>query len=166
MNQEFHEYFQTKKKELMVTIFNETTYKENILFREQNNIPCIYSCNYPITSVEMKKGIYVLECDITNNKIRGIGFIVNKEAYYKKIYDDERYNNYAYRGKYHISREEMSDEEEIVISALEYLCFYGKTHVKRYSGIKRFPRQWIYNMREKVDVLEFITKMFHKRLHE
>jgi hypothetical protein len=164
MNKEINQYFETKTKELMVTIFNEKTYEENMKYRIENGIQCAYSCCDPLTSVEKHKGLFVLEANTSTNTIKGIGFIKTKEDYQcRKIYTNTDYNNYCYTGYYHIKRENMTEKEETVMQLLDELCFYGKTHLKRYSGIKRFPRKWIYNLRETIDLLETITKMFQKR---
>jgi hypothetical protein len=162
----FDEFFREKTKELTVTIFNTKTYEENQKYRKNNNIKCIYSCSHPLTSIQNDTGVYVLEADISINKIRGIGYIKlnNNKHYCKIIYENQNYNNYAYRGNYHIQREDMNEHEEIIMKVLDQLCFYGKSHLKRYSGIKRFPKKWIYNMSEKTDVLDFITHMFNRRL--
>lgn len=161
----FEEFFREKTKELTVTIFNSKTYDENEKYRKTHNIKCIYSCIHPLTSsIQNNTGVYVLEADASLNKIRGIGFIkVNNEKHYRKIiYENPNYNNYTYRGNYHIARKEMNEEEEMIMKILDQLCFYGKTHLKRYSGIKRFPKWWIYNMSEKIDILDFITNMFRR----
>jgi hypothetical protein len=160
-----NEFFKHKTKELTVTLFNEKTYSENVQYRKEKNIKCMYSCSEPLTSIQENKGIYVLEADVSINKIRGIGFIkINPDSgNYRNVYENTQYNSYSYRGNYHIKREEMTDREEIIMKVLDQLCFYGKTHLKRYSGIKRFPKKWIYNMRELTDVLDFITKMFETR---
>jgi hypothetical protein len=164
MNKEINQYFEKKTKELMVTIFNEKTYQENMEYRMENGIQCAYSCFDPLTSVEKHKGLFVLEANISTNTIKGIGFIKTKEDYQCiKIYTNTDYNNYCYTGHYHIKREDMTEKEEETMKLLDELCFYGKTHLKRYSGIKRFPRKWIYNLRETIDLLETITKMFQKR---
>jgi hypothetical protein len=161
----YHDFFENKTKELALTCFNEKTYSENNKYRTEHNVKCIYNCFDPLLSFSENKGIYILEADISTNKIRGIGFIkINKDLVnYKKIYENQHYNNYTYKGKYHIKREEMSENEETIMKVLDQLTFYGKTHLKRYSSIKRFPKKWIYNMRELTDLLDFITKMFEKR---
>ena len=129
------EYFKKKTKELTLTIFNEKTFLENEKYRKDKNIKCLYSCNYPLW--ESEKGIFVLEGNISINKIVGIGFIkLNKDSgNYREIYETKHYNNYTYKGNYHIKRKNMSEKEEEVMEALDYLCFQGKTHLKRYSGI-------------------------------
>ena len=159
------DFFKNKTKELTLTLFTEETYKQNQEYRKNHNIKCIYSCYDPISKSFENKGIYVLEGDITVNQIRGIGFIrLNKDSgNYRTIYEKKNYNNYTYKGNYHINREDMNEREEIIMQVFDTLCFYGKTHLKRFSGIKRFPKRWIYNMRELTDVLEFITKMFESR---
>jgi hypothetical protein len=160
------EFFENRTKEITVSVFNHTTYKQNTEYRKKNNIQCIYSSFEPFgRTIDKNKGVYVLEADISQNKIRGIGFIkLNKNTgIYKEIYEEPRYNNYTYTGNYHISQDEMTEDELSIMKIVEQLCFYGKTHLKRYSGIKRFPQKWIYNLSESVDLLDFITRMFEKR---
>lgn len=179
---EMKKFFQTKKKELALTIFNKKTWEENEIYRKENGYKCIYSISLPITSIEKEKGIFVLEGNISENKIKGIGYIIN-EYYCKKIYEKGIYNQYTYIGNYRIDRDEMTPEEYEIINKLDLLCFYGKSHLKRYSGIKRFPQKWIYNMSKTgyakepssktqssdtqntlpIDILDSIRKMFEIR---
>ena len=157
------------KYEIMLTVFSEVSYAKNMEFRVKNKIASIYCSPIPISrTIEKEKTLFVLEADNTNNRIRGIGIIKNR-AKTRNIYEDEelqKHNGYVYTGKYHILREEIqpNSEEDIIFQALDYLCFYGKSHTKRYQGIQRFPQKWIDNLRSHGrDLVDIIFRMFSKK---
>ena len=74
-------------------------------------------------------------------------------------------------GKTRIDRNTMNEEEEEIMKVFDILCFTGKRHQKRLSGIKAFPMDMIYKMSlrskelGKMDLVDFITEMFKKRLN-
>ena len=151
------------KYELMITIFSDLSYNKNKEFCKTNNIVTMYCSPIPISrTIEAEKLLLVLEADNTNNRIRGIGLIKNR-AKTKTIYDDEelqKHNGYVYTGKQHITREAVDADGEIIFQALDCLCFYGKSHVKRYRGIQRFPQKWIDNLKSHdCDLIDWIETL-------
>ena len=127
--------------QIMVTRFNNLTWFENCRWRENNNyIGCIY--NSPIyikDNIELKKEIYVIEMNNESNQIIGFGKIINyvhADRKYK-IYEDNNYNRYTYKGNKRIDRENIIDKENL--EKLELRLFKGKNHVKRGQGIQNIP---------------------------
>jgi hypothetical protein len=90
--------------------------------------------------------LFVLELNITTNKITGIGLCKNKMkyGYSARIYENENYNRYIYQGAYRIPRDEMTEEEEQIIKIFDMICFHGNTHLKRGGGITQFPMSVLY----------------------
>ena len=74
-------------------------------------------------------------------------------------------------GKHRIDRNEMNSEEEEIMKVFDILCFTGKRHQKRLSGIKSFPVDMLYKMSkraielEKPDLVDFMTNMFKRRIN-
>lgn len=133
------------------TRFNMETYYENKRWRENNNYSgCIYNTPRQIKpTIPLMLNIIIFEMNNYTNKIVGIGLIKNSvvcDKYYK-IYNDQNYNRYSYKGKYRIDIEllrekmlrEMNCENIKWIEKLELLLFKGKTHFKRGHGIQELP---------------------------
>lgn len=138
------------------TRFNTETYYENKRWRENNKyLGCIYNTPKQIKSnIPLTMNIIIFEMNNSINKIVGIGLIKNSvvcDRYYK-IYTDQNYNRYSYKGKYRIDIEELREiiserlretnincENIKWIEKLELLLFKGKTHFKRGHGIQELP---------------------------
>jgi len=88
---------------------------------------------------------YVIEMNNSQNKIQGIGLIINKhhpDKYYR-IYNDQDYNRYIYKGKKRLDVSIITDPYyKKVIEVLEQLLFKGERHCKRAQGITELPH-WI-----------------------
>ena len=129
---------------IMVTRFNNQTWAENKAWREKNDFKgCIY--NSPVNlknNIPIMSDVYVIEMNNQENRIEGIGKIKNKifvDRRYK-IYSDNNYNRYTYKGKKRIDRESILDRESIsTIEKLEQMLFKGKAHLKRGQGISKIP---------------------------
>jgi hypothetical protein len=127
-------------KKLTVTRFNNNTWRENILWRERNNYNgCIYNAPvYIRDTIPLMATVYVIEMNNETNKILGIGRILNKvytdQRY--KIYEDQNYNRFTYKGKYRINRDEIA---VIELEKLETRLFTTKRHLKRGQGISQVP---------------------------
>ena len=129
---------------IMVTRFNNQTWAENKAWREKNDFKgCIY--NSPVSlknNIPVMSDVYVIEMNNQENRIEGIGKIKNKifvDRRYK-IYSDNNYNRYTYKGKKRIDRESILDRESIsTIEKLEQMLFKGKAHLKRGQGISKIP---------------------------
>ena len=118
--------------------FTNKTYQENQNWKERKNHKgCIYGLDTKITN-NINKGeyIFVLEMNNDKNKIMGIGLIQNVTipAERSRIYEDEIYNNYIYKGKKHITREKLMEIKENMVLFLENMLFEGSHHFKRGNG--------------------------------
>ena len=96
----------------------------------------------------INKPIYVIEMNNTVNKIVGIDKIKNIQSNRTRMYKEERYNRYLYKGQYFISRLDIIKNKEkgdIVLKLLENELFRGATHFKEesrlyYISVKRIAR--------------------------
>ena len=135
------------------TRFNNSTWQENIDYRIKNSIKgAIYGVNiqicekYPLNSI-----IFVIEMNNDMNKICGIGIIRNSILFDKKykIYSDNNYNRFIYKGDYWLSRDDILAYDEMLIVSLETMLFKGKSHLKRRLGISfltsKLYLKWRYN---------------------
>ena len=101
----------------------------------------------------------------TTQTIMAIGKILNnfRDDIYR-IYDKEIYNQRHYRVKKRITVEQMTEEEQVCIRALEYHCFKTKGHLKRGQGLTSFPIvKMTTGKRNGYDVLQAIDQMFISR---
>ena len=118
--------------------FTNKTYTENIKWKERKNHKgCIYGLDTKITdSISKGEYIFVLEMNNDKNKIMGIGLIKNVTipTQRSRIYEDEIYNNYLYKGKKHITREKLMEINEKMVLFLENMLFHGCHHFKRGNG--------------------------------
>jgi hypothetical protein len=174
-------YISTLKTFIATTRFNNQTWKENQEYLKiahdtgvlSNKIKCIYPSNTVISeSIPYQSNVFVLEMNNDMNQILGIGLIRNNPPEYAKhqVYKKEEYNQFAYKGSYHIKRNELSEDEKHVIDELELLCFKGKRHQKRLNGIKVFPLDILYDYvnkpaddKKKHDFVCEIAQMFKTR---
>lgn len=141
---------------IAITRFNDETWKENKLYREQQNLKgCLYGSPREIThNIPNNHEMYVLEMNNSTNEIVGLGKIVNnfnckihrKHVY--KIYKDRNYSRYVYYGNKRIDKSEFSQELKLICWFLEWILFYGYgpvdepkrgTHFKRGMGINKLP---------------------------
>jgi len=117
------------------TRFNNTTYKENTLYREKNDETVIYGSSLKIRNTySIGSLIFVAEMNNETNRIEGIGLIRNNIVTDKrhKIYENCEYNRYIYRGKYWLRREQLDAE---ILEILDTVLFKGKSHLKCRTGI-------------------------------
>lgn len=152
---------------LMTSRFNTSTREENQRFRERKkwNQGCLYCTPEPLPErIPFYSKILVLEMDNDQNKIFGVGFLVNKPFVNRyNIYENENYNRYNYVGKYRIPRKELTLQEEEVFAALDVLCFKGTEHMKRGQGLRSFPIKLILRCKPLIDIPDFIENMFISR---
>lgn len=142
----------------MTTRFNQQTWQENQSFLQRakadgtlpEHTDCIYPCSQPVSQfIWTERKMIVLEMNNELNQIVGIGLITNRPVYNKyHVYETVKYNTYAYLGKYHILRSDMTEEEEELMVLLDRWCFKGKRHQKRLQGIKAFPIDILYDHME------------------
>jgi hypothetical protein len=135
------------------TRFNTTTFTENIDYRKQEfSKGAIYGVTikihkkYPLNSI-----LFVVEMNNDKNSICGIGLIRNYIVTDKKhrIYSEDNYNRFIYKGDYWISKESIQKYDNKLIEILENMLFKGKSHLKRQSGISvitsKLFLKWNYN---------------------
>jgi len=152
---------------IMTSRFTQSTAQQNMEFRHRKNIDCIYCSPSRIAaSIPPNSVLFVLELNISTNKIIGIGMLKNvpRSGFY--VYDKGNYNRYTYVGKFRIDVEDMSEEEKEFITNLESYCFKGNYHMKRGSGITQFPLVAFYLIlfKEKINIMDTIKDMFRVRV--
>lgn len=138
---------------LACTRFNNQTYKENTNYRIKYGESVIYGSAFKIRqSYSAGSLIFVVEMNNETNKIEGIGLIKNLlvcDKYYK-IYDDNNYNRYIYRGQYWLSRQQLDKLDIEISEILDNILFKGKSNMKRMSGItvltEKLFTNWEYEL--------------------
>ena len=143
---------------LMVTHFNNATFKENENWRLRNNYKgSIYNSPTQIKeTIPLLITLYVIEMNNETNKIMGIGCISNKnytDTTYR-IYEDRNYNRYTYKGKH---RSNLAHLDNNIILELEERLFKSKRHFKRGQGLLQLP----YEMKNKY--INSIQNLFNQR---
>lgn len=161
------EYRKSLKYHLLTTRFNDDTWLQNIQFRENNkSLGCIYSSPTSISRDILADSIvFILEMNNTQNKIMGIGMVKNTPNINKySIYGYAEFNRFMYAGKIRIDRSQMSGEEEAIMCVLDKVCFTGKKHLKRGTGITMFPAEILYRFSNVMDMVEYVRGMFKRRM--
>lgn len=138
---------------LACTRFNNTTYAENTNYRNKHNEIAIYGTTLKIRHIyNIGTLIFIVEMNNEQNKIEGIGLIKNLLVYDKrhKIYDNDEYNRYIYRGKYWLSRTQINNVNEKITEIFENILFKGRSHLKCRMGItiitERLFVHWDYDL--------------------
>ena len=138
---------------LACTRFNNLTYAENTNYRNKQNEIAIYGTTLKIRDIyNVGTLIFIVEMNNDQNKIEGIGLIKNLLVCDKrhKIYDNDEYNRYIYRGKYWLSRTQINNVNEKIIEIFENILFKGKSHLKCRIGItiitERLFVHWNYDL--------------------
>ena len=136
------------------TRFNNSTYKENIEYRDKHCEDVIYGASLKIRHIYSPGSlIFVAEMNNEKNKIEGIGLIKNTQVLDKrhKIYANSDYNRYIYRGKYWLSRDELEKIDTEIIDIFDNILFKGKSHLKCRLGITiltdKLFSHWDYELR-------------------
>ena len=120
----------------LTTRFTDETLAENLLFRENNKVACIYNAIVPISDKHPYKDLYILEMNNSTNKLIGIGVITKRIWPREPIYSDPSYNRYTYKGYKHVP---ASLIPETMLQDLEKKLFYGRGHMKRGKSFTQFP---------------------------
>lgn len=166
----FKEFKKSMTKFICTTRFTDFTWQENCDYRNNhfktNSSKCIYGSPFEIRKrIENDAIVFVLEMNNDQNKMMGIGLIRNHPICGKhRIYKNGNYNRYAFVGAMRISREDMTPEEEEIMKALDILCFRGSKHMKRGCGISLFPDEILFRCMSTVNLVEFISGMFKRRM--
>lgn len=170
-------YRNTHKYHIVTTRFNNDTKMENDEYRKRitnTDIKCIYSsCSLVDGRIIKPMDImFVIEMNNSINNITGIGMVRNcvpKSCNIHNIYKITKHNMFAYSGKHHIDRSEMTESEEKIMRVLEIMCFTGSRHQKRSQGLTVFPVCMLQKCKSKgkfglnLDVSNFIGNMFSGR---
>lgn len=123
---------------IATTRFNTKTKLENVNFYNKINNGYIYYGTSIETNPKLSIGSFLIVIEMNNdeNEILGTSIILNKPiSKYYKIYSNDDFNRYLYKGKYYISRTEILESYPDLVKLLEIILFKGKTHLKRLSGI-------------------------------
>lgn len=165
----FKDFKKKMNKFICTTRFTDATWEENKNYMKNlrsSKTKCIYGSPFTLKSRIPHEGIvFVLEMNNDQNKIMGVGLIRNHPIQGKhRIYENGNYNRYAYLGLYHISREEMAEDENNIMNAFDILCFKGSKHMKRGSGINLFPDEILFKCLDTVHLVEFVSGMFKRRM--
>ena len=138
---------------LACTRFNNATYAENINYRNKHNENVIYGTTLQIRHIyDLGIQIFVVEMNNEENKIEGIGLIKNLLVCDKrhKIYENDEYNRYIYKGKYWLSRSQINNVNEKITEMFENALFKGKSHLKCRMGITIITQKlfvhWNYDL--------------------
>lgn len=159
---------------LACTRFNNITYEENINYRRKYNENVIYGSTLKIRD-KYPAGclIFIAEMNNEKNRIEGISLIKNLLVHDKrhKIYDNNEYNRYIYRGKYWLSREQINDFDTEVLEIFDNILFKGKSHLKCRIGItiitKKLFVHWKYEITNlKNMVKELFIKYFRNNIDD
>lgn len=169
LKNEFNRFKLGIRSNIMTTRFSNDTWLENREYIMHNDkIKCIYCSPDPIRQDIAKNSVmFILEMNNSSNKIMGIGMVRNSAVCGKyKVYSKDNYNRYVYAGNKRIDRDELDDDEEVIIKVFENLCFKGSKHMKRGQGIKAFPLEILFNCNERLNInlVEKISNMFKNRL--
>lgn len=163
----FRSFKKSMTKFICTTRFNNITWQENRTYTNEHKVAhCIYGSPYTLKkNIPDESIVFVLEMNNDENRIMGVGLIRNHPICGKhRIYKNGNYNRYAYVGSMRIPRESMNSEEEKIMKAFDILCFKGDKHMKRGSGITCFPDEILFRCMNIVNLVEFISSMFKKRM--
>lgn len=150
---------------LCTTRFNNDTYLQNKIAKRKLKKGCLYCNIRSITNLREDVYIFVLELNNSENKIVGVGLIphILYDVTYR-IYEDDLYNQPYFAGKYHIARENLTNEEETLFQSLDRCCFYGRKHLKRGSWMTKFPIDILaLCLQHDLDIIDKICIMFLAR---
>jgi len=144
--------------------YNNETWEASVNYRKRKNLNCIYAPPYRLSpSIDLNSPVFVIEMNNEINKIMGIGLIKNKLETDKvyKVQSDSNYNRYIYIGDYHISREVLDNYNNFLVYVLEEILFYGYTHSKRGSGLKKIPEKVLkLDICQGIDIKKEIRNVF------
>ena len=163
------EYYHSMRSKIVTSRFNTKTIDENANYRSKNpQIGSIYCSPQTMTEkIPVDSNVFVLEMNNDTNQIIAIGMVKNHPFVQKyHVYENGNYNRYVYVGKYRISRTEMTEQENQIMTALDILCFTGNRHMKRGQGLTRFPPDMLFGCSHIVDIPVFIAEMFKSRFQD
>ena len=152
---------------ILTSRFSRETMEENRAYAATLNVNCVYSSPATITEIVPANAVmFVIEMYNYTNSIYAIGMVRNNGKYNAhSIYTDSRYNVFTYIGHTRILRTEMTEDELVIMRALDILCMTGAYHLKRLVGISLFPEAMLRRcLRDtQVDIAAEIAAMFRRR---
>ena len=146
---------------LACTRFNNATYAENTNYRNKHNENVIYGTTLQIRHIyDLGIQIFVVEMNNEENKIEGIGLIKNLLVCDKrhKIYDNDEYNRYIYKGKYWLSRSQINNVNENITEMFENALFKGKSHLKCRMGITIITQKLFVHWNYDLEIVKNMVK--------
>jgi len=154
-----------KMVKLVSTRFTNDTLQENREYKAKHMVCCIYGSPQEFSpKILYHDVVFVVEMNNDKNQIEGIGLIRNipyRDKYYN-IYKDGNYNRYIYKSNYFIERDTIVRYNPMLATALDYVLFKEKTHLKRGSGFTTIPEKLIkHRVCEKIDMINDITDLFY-----
>ena len=161
------DYKKNLRNFLLTSRFNDATWNENTYYRSMHpGINCIYCSPSQITeSVPIDTVMFILEMNNDKNKIIGLGMVRNHPHINRyTVYSNGNYNRYVFVGKQRIDRDDMSVDEDRIMKVFDILCFTGNKHMKRGNGLQLFPVEMLYRCSKRIDLVQFISEMFKKRI--
>lgn len=183
---DFKDLHSLKPYQLTMTRFNCETYIENRTYSEKHSIPCIYGTPRTLRAIIPEKTkIIVIELNVESEyaDIKGFGVIENVPHYRKcKIYDNTKYNLYAYIGiahipikefrkfKYYIEygKDEMLWEIKgnTIYKAMKEQLLFGKGHSRRGYGITQYPIEKMKDIEKQIGIPECLRENQHLTLYK
>lgn len=130
---------------VVATRFNTETWAENQAYREKYNMNgCIYGISrQPNEKIFGPHPFFVIEMNLSEHKIMGIGLVSNKIHYDKRyhIYKDTNYNRFVFKSEYRIDRSEMLENQEtkVFLKVFEEILFNISKCYKKGKAFTQLP---------------------------
>lgn len=144
--------------------FSAPTWEEHCSYRERKKlVGCVYGAPLPIAnSIPYRAPVFVLEMNFQQHRIMGVGLVSNDFLVgVHHIYKDTQYNVCSYSGKYRVDREEMTREEEEIMSLFDDALFWKSKIWRIRNGLTQIP-QWIRDL-SNFNYRQVLRDMFVKR---
>lgn len=155
--------------ECCITRFTNFTWEENTRWRDMNNClsGCIYNSTFTLPiSIGDIPNVFIIEMNISEKKIIGVGLVKNRElSIQPRIYTENKHNFHSYKGKYRMDYEDFNEEEKEKLKHLERFLFYGYSHLIRGIGFSKLPTKLIHKPgkgKDNVEIKNIYTDMFKK----
>jgi hypothetical protein len=146
---------------LACTRFNDTTFTENMNYRNKNNEIVIYGSTLKIREIYPPGSlIFIAEMNNEHNMIEGIGLIKNWLVHDRrhKIYENNEYNRYIYRGKYWLSRDQIDEFNPQILEIYDNILFKKKSHLKCRIGITIITEKLFVHWDYELQILKNMVK--------
>lgn len=161
-------YMSGLKYVLMTSRFNDYTWSQNEAYRKNHpNIGCVYgSPTFVSKDIPIDTPMIILEMNLSTDKIMGIGLVKNHPISGKYvIYEDNmNTNRYVYIGKTRVDRSAMTTEENEMIKFFDIMCFHGNKHMKRGSGLSRFPPDILFRCSKVCDLTKYVCDIIKRNM--